>query len=49
MDFVGWLLVSIVMPLTLPALGVVPLQLLPVPVPTGRIKLMATVKDGQLC
>jgi hypothetical protein len=48
-DFVGWFIVSIVMPLTLPALGVVPLQLLPLPVPIGRIRLMATVKDGQLC
>jgi hypothetical protein len=48
-DFVGWFLVSIVMPLTLPALGVLPLQLLPLPAPTGRIRLMATVKDGQLC
>ncbi len=49
MNIVGWFLVSIAMPLTLPALGILPLQLLPLPVPIGRIRLMATVKDGQLC
>lgn len=49
MDFAGWFLVSVVLPLTLPVLGVLPLQLLPLPVDIARIRLMATVKDAQLC
>ncbi len=47
MNFAGWFLINIVVPLTLPALGVRPLQARPVPV--GRIRLSVIVKGGQLC
>jgi hypothetical protein len=30
-------------------LGILPLKLLHLPVPVSRLRLMATVKDGQLC
>jgi hypothetical protein len=49
MVFTGWFLVNILAPLFLPMLGILPLKLLHLPVPASRLRLMATVKDGQLC
>jgi hypothetical protein len=48
---IGWFLVNIVAPLCLPVFGMLPLKLLPLtPVaPPGSLRLMTTVKDGQLC
>jgi hypothetical protein len=44
--FSGWFVVNILAPMLLPVAGIVPLMLVPVAAP---VKLMATVKDGQLC
>jgi hypothetical protein len=49
MILTGWFLVNIVGPLLLPVIGILPLRLLPLPTPTPGLKLMTTVKDGQLC
>lgn len=45
----GWFLVNIVGPLVLPVFGILPLRLLPLPVNPATVRLMTTVKDGQLC
>ena len=47
----GWLLVNIVAPFLLPVFGMLPLKLLPLTgiAPEGSLRLMTTVKDGQLC
>ena len=45
----GWFLVNIAAPVLLPVIGILPLRLLPLPVPPASLRLMATVKDGQLC
>ena len=49
MVLTGWFLVNIAGPLLLPVIGILPLRLLPLPTPTAGLKLMTTVKDGQLC
>jgi hypothetical protein len=49
MQFGGWFLVNVAVPLTLPVVGILPLQLLALPDPAGHLRVMATVKDGQLC
>ena len=46
MVFLGWFMVTVVGPLLLPVAGIVPFRLLPIGIP---VRLMATVKDGQLC
>ncbi len=47
----GWLLVNIVAPFCLPIFGMLPLKLLPLTsvAPAGSLRIMTTVKDGQLC
>lgn len=48
--FTGWFLVNILAPLLLPVVGILPLALLPIgPATLANVKIMATVKDGQLC
>lgn len=42
----AWFVVNILAPMLLPIAGILPLMLVPVGVP---VKLMAIVKDGQLC
>jgi hypothetical protein len=42
----AWFVVNILAPMLLPIAGILPLRLVPVGVP---VKLMAIVKDGQLC
>ncbi len=49
MIFTGWFLVNILGPVFLPVFGILPLWLLPLGLPSGTIKIMKTVKDGQLC
>jgi hypothetical protein len=49
MILTGWFLVNIVGPLLLPVVGILPLRLLPLGVPSASLRLMVTVKDGQLC
>jgi hypothetical protein len=49
MIFTGWFLVNIVAPLGLPILGLLALKLLPLPGAPPTLRLMTTVKDGQLC
>jgi hypothetical protein len=46
--FSGWFLVTIMAPLTLPVIGLLVLRLLPIPGPPSGLKVMTTVKDGQL-
>jgi hypothetical protein len=48
-DGTGWFFINILAPLLLPVLGILPLRLLPLPGPAPGLKLMSTVKDGQLC
>lgn len=46
----GWFLVNILGPVALPVFGILPLALLPLGAgPLANVRLMATVKDGQLC
>ena len=46
----GWLIVNVAMPLLLPVLGIIFLWPLPLEARyKARLKLIATVKDGQLC
>jgi hypothetical protein len=47
--FSGWFLVNIIAPLALPILGLLVLKLLPLPGPSDNLRIMTTVKDGQLC
>jgi hypothetical protein len=47
--FSGWFLVNILAPVGLPLLGLLMLKLLPLPGPPATLRLMTTVKDGQLC
>jgi hypothetical protein len=49
MILTGWFLVNIVGPMLLPVIGILPLRLLPLPASVDGLKLMTTVKDGQLC
>lgn len=49
MILTGWFLVNIVGPLLLPVVGILPLRLLPLGIPSANLRLMTTVKDGQLC
>jgi hypothetical protein len=49
MVLAGWFLVNILAPLLLPVLVILPLKPLHLPVPPSRLRLMAAVKDGQLC
>ncbi len=50
MIFTGWFLVTIVAPITLPVFALLVLQILPIPEPLSKeLKLMAPIKDGQLC
>ena len=48
--FSGWFAVNILAPLLLPVIGIFPLKLVPMgPGVAASLRLMATVKDGQLC
>lgn len=48
--FTGWFLVNILGPVALPVFGILPLALLPMgAAPLANVRLMATLKDGQLC
>jgi|GEM_PF-1020832 hypothetical protein len=49
MIFTGWFLVNILGPLLLPVFGIRPLRLLPLRAQPASLKMMTTVKDGQLC
>jgi hypothetical protein len=42
----GWLIVTILLPLCAPLVALMVFRALPLPVP---VSLMATIKDGQLC
>jgi hypothetical protein len=44
----GWFLVTIMAPLMSPVIGLLILRLLPIPGPPPGLKVMTTVKDGQL-
>jgi hypothetical protein len=46
---VGWFIVSILVPLIAPILGMLVLQRLPLPVKESEKHLLVPVKDGQLC
>jgi hypothetical protein len=46
--FSGWFLVTIMAPLASPVIGLLVLRLLPMPGPPPGLKVMTTVKDGQL-
>ena len=49
MEGMDWFIVNVLGPLLLPVVGILPLRLLPInPVPAG-LRIMSTVKDGQLC
>jgi hypothetical protein len=45
----GWFLVNVMAPMFLPMIGILPLRLLPIGAPQTSLRVMATVKDGQLC
>ncbi len=46
----GWFAVNILAPLFLPFIGLLPLKLLPLDAGVrDNLRLMAIVKDGQLC
>jgi hypothetical protein len=50
MIFTGWFLVTIVAPIFLPVFALLVTLILPVPEPLSKeLKIMAPVKDGQLC
>ena len=45
----GWLLISIVLPLTTPLIALFFYKLLPLPVAPALLSFLAPLKDGQLC
>jgi hypothetical protein len=49
MIFTGWFLVNTLGPVFLPIAGLIVLGLLPLPGPLPTLRVMTTVKDGQLC
>ena len=47
--FTGWFLVNVLAPILLPVVGVLPFLLLPLQPAPESARLIAPVKDGQLC
>ena len=45
----GWFIVSILIPLIAPIIGMLVLQRLPLPVNNSEKHLLVPIKDGQLC
>jgi hypothetical protein len=44
----GWFVTNVLAPIILPVVGILPLMLVPLPTRT-QVRMMATVKDAQLC